>query len=95
MDCVNAGGIEIYKGHVDLDCALDGSWGWTISCDAKWRWSRCAALGPGFYAARWKDGDKRQLVVLAHVGDKPEEVTFDAKKLPDLSEPPTAHSPLH
>jgi len=95
INCVNSGGTEIYKGHVDLDSALDGSWGWTVSCDAKWRWSKCAALGPGFYAARWKDGDRRQLVVLAEVGDKPEEITFDAKKLVDLSEPPVAHPPLN
>jgi len=94
MNCVNSGGMEIYKGHVDLDSALDGSWGWTISCDAKWRWSKCAALGPGFYAARWKDRDKRQLVVLAQIGEKSEEITFDAKKLPDFSEPPTAHPPM-
>jgi hypothetical protein len=93
MDCVNSGGIEIYKGHVDLDSALDGSWGWTISCDAKWRWSKCAALGPGFYAARWRCADRQQIAVLAEVGGKPEEITFDAKKLPDLSEPPTARPP--
>jgi len=93
IDCLNAGGAEIYKGHVDLDSALDGSWGWTISCDAKWRWSKCAALGPGFYAARWRVADKRLLVVLAKVGEKTEEITFDAKKLPDLSEPPTARPP--
>ena len=95
MSCVNSGGTEIYKGHVDLDSALDGSWGWTISCDAKWRWSKCAALGPGFYAARWKDSDNRQIVVLAQVGDKFQEITFDAKKLPDLSEPAAAQPPLH
>lgn len=93
IDCVNSGGIEIYKGHVDLDSALDGSWGWTISCDAKWRWSKCAALGPGFYAAHWRNSDRTQLVVLADVSGKPEEITFDAKKLPDLSEPPTARPP--
>jgi hypothetical protein len=90
MDCVNSGGIEISKGHVDLDSALDGSWGWSISCDAKWRWSKCAALGPGFYAARWRSSDKQQLVVSADVGGKPEEITFDAKKLQGLSEPPAA-----
>jgi len=94
IDCVNSGGIEISKGHVDLDSALDGSWGWTISCDAKWRWSKCAALGPGFYAARWRSPDKQQLVVSADVSGKPEEITFDAKKLPDLSEPPAARPPL-
>ena len=95
MNCMNSGGAELYKGHVDLDSALDGSWGWTVSCDAKWRWSKCAALSPGFYAARWKDSDRRQLVVLAEVGDKFQEITLDAKKLPDLSEPPTAQPPLH
>jgi hypothetical protein len=93
MNCVNSGGMEIYKGHVDLDSALDGNWGWTISCDAKWRWSKCAALGPGFYAARWKDKDRRQLIVLADVGAKSEEITFDARKRPDLSEPPAARPP--
>ena len=94
MNCTNSGGVEISKGHVDLDSALDGSWGWTISCDAKWRWSKCAALSPGFYAARWKDGQMQRLVVSAEVDDKPEEITFDAKKLPDISEPPTARPPL-
>lgn len=93
INCVNSGGAELYKGHIDLDSALDGSWGWTISCDAKWRFSKCAALGPGFYLARWRDNDRRQIVVLAQVGDKTQEITFDAKRVPDLSEPASVMPP--
>ena len=95
VSCINAGGRQLYKGYVILEAAVDGKHGWTISCDAKWKWSKCAALGPGFYPARWSNEKERQLSMVVVVDDQPKEVTFDAKHalLPDLEEPVPARPP--
>jgi tetratricopeptide (TPR) repeat protein len=93
VDCTNSGAVQLYKGFVTVEAAIDGNSEWWISCDAKWRWSKCSVLGPGFYPARWKDGPGSRLVVLAVENDEPHEVTFEAKQMPDLREPPTAQPP--
>jgi hypothetical protein len=93
VDCTNSGAVQLYKGFVTVEAAIDGNSEWWISCDAKWRWSKCSVLGPGFYPARWKDGPGSRLVVLAVENDEPHEVTFEAKQMPNLREPPTAQPP--
>jgi tetratricopeptide (TPR) repeat protein len=93
VDCTNSGAVQLYKGFVTVEAAIDGNSEWWISCDAKWRWSKCSVLGPGFYPARWKDGPGSRLVVLAVENDKPHEVTFEAKQMPNLREPAPAQPP--
>jgi hypothetical protein len=64
-----------------LFATLDGDLGWDISCTAGWVGSNCAALNPGFYAARWKDDRRRQLrALVVYRNGKVEEVTFDIKR---------------
>lgn len=93
VDCTNSGAVQLYKGFVTVDASIDGTTGWSISCDAKWRWSKCSVLGPGFYPARWKDGPGSRLVVLAVENDEPHEVTYEAQQAPSLRESPTAQPP--
>jgi hypothetical protein len=93
VDCSNSGAVPIYRGYVRLDGSIDGDSRWWISCDAKWRWSKCSALGPGFYVARWSNGPGSRLIVVAPVGGDSKEVGFEARQMPNLREPAPAQPP--
>ena len=94
VSCINFGGKQLYKGYVTLNATLDGTRGWNISCEAKWR-SKCAALGPGFYPARWLKDKRERLVVVVVIDEKPREIVFDATRFvfPDVKEPAPARPP--
>jgi len=91
INCSSSGGGELYVGYVMFEATLDGSLEWNISCSARFRWQRCPLLGPGFYAARWKDQKRRKLAVLVSGDGKTKEVSLDAKSTPYT--PPTLEPP--
>jgi hypothetical protein len=64
IECRQYPPIELSRGYVVIDAGIDGSRQHNISCDAKWRWSKCSVVGPGLYEARWKDSTHSQLLLL-------------------------------
>jgi len=93
VNCTNSGAIQLYQGRVYLEASIDGRNTWTLHCDSKWRGSKCAALGPGFFLGRWKNARKQQVVVLVSIRDRSDEITFDAEALPDLPKPAPVRPP--
>jgi hypothetical protein len=96
ISCTNSGAIQLYQGRVYLKASIDGRGCANVYCDSKWRGSKCAALGPGFFLGRWKNARKRQVVVLVSIGGRPEEITFnaeDAEPSPLLSKPAPVRPP--
>ena len=93
INCTNSGAVQLYQGHVRLEASIDGRNNWSLHCDSKWRGSKCAALGPGFFLGRWKNARKRQVVVLVSIRGQLEGITFDAEALPDLSKPAPVRPP--
>lgn len=59
-----------------------------MHCEAKWRWSHCSSLEPGFYYAR-PDGD-RMLVLTHDEKGSPKEIGFDVNMPTD----PETRSPI-
>jgi hypothetical protein len=78
VNCTQYPPIPIYQGNVQVEASIDGHLPHgNLSCDAKWRWSKCAVIEPGFYAARWKDSGHTQIVLLGERVGKPEETGFE------------------
>lgn len=77
VNCTSYPPIPINRGYVTLQVSAERVDYGHLSCDAKWKWSKCAAVAPGFYYARVDKKDR--LVVLVH-NDKgePSEITFEA-----------------
>jgi hypothetical protein len=77
--CTDYPPVTIYRGTVSVDAAFDGKTHRNLSCDAKWRWSKCSVIGPGFYLARWSDKDESKIMLLAVKDKKPVEIGFKVK----------------
>lgn len=78
INCSSSGGGERYVRYVLFEATLDGNLQWNISCSR-----RCPLLGPGFYAARWKDQKRRRLAVLVSSDGKTKEIALDAEYTPN------------
>jgi hypothetical protein len=79
INCTQYPPIPLSRGYVVIDASIDGQHGHNISCDAKWKWSKCSVILPGFYAARWKDSGQSQIELLGLRDGKPEEIGFDVR----------------
>jgi hypothetical protein len=88
VNCTSLPPVEIHRGYVDVDFSSGHRGMASMHCEAKWRWSGCSALEPGFYYARQ---EKDRLMVLVHENNgKPREVGFEVNIPPD----PAATSPI-
>jgi hypothetical protein len=72
--------MRISKGYVLLDAKVEGRDPGMVWCDAKTRLGICFALSPGFYAARWLDDGKTQIVLLRATQGDTHEYGFAVKK---------------
>lgn len=80
VNCTQYPPVPIYHGSVQVEASIDGHLPHSnLSCDAKWRWSKCAVVGPGFYAARWKDDSHSQIILLGERNGKPKETGFEVR----------------
>lgn len=88
VNCTSMPPVEIHRGFVDVDFSSGKRGSVSMHCAAKWRWSSCSALEPGFYYARQ---DKDRLMVLVHESDgKPKEIGFEVNMPAD----PATASPI-
>ncbi len=76
VNCTQYPPIPINRGTVQVQASIDGKLR-GFSCDAKWRWTQCSFLQPGFYEARWKDDRHSQLVILGLKDGKPKEIGYE------------------
>jgi hypothetical protein len=79
INCEQYPPIPLSTGYVVIDASIDGQHGHNISCDAKWKWSKCSVILPGFYLARWKDTRQSQIELVGLRDGKPEEIGFDVR----------------
>ncbi len=77
VSCASYPAIDIHRGYVTLEIGAETVSYATLTCWAKWRWSHCALVDPGFYYAR-RDGNKLVLLTYDKAG-KPREVGFAVK----------------
>jgi hypothetical protein len=78
VDCTQYPPIPLSQGQVQIEASIDKPMPHSnLTCEAKWRWSKCSLLQPGFYQARWKTGDHSQIVLLTNTNGKREEVGFE------------------
>ena len=75
VDCTSFPPIPINRGTVEIHASVNGQLK-SLSCDAKWKWSKCSVVSPGFYIARWKDAQQSQIILFGIRNDKPEEIGF-------------------
>lgn len=75
INCTSFPPIPINRGTVKVEASIDGHMK-SLSCDAKWRWSKCSVISPGFYIARWKDAGQSQIILFGTRNDKPQEIGF-------------------
>ncbi len=47
-NCVSYPPVEINRGHVTLEISTERLSFGSLECDAKWKWSRCSVIRPGF-----------------------------------------------
>jgi hypothetical protein len=79
VECTQFPPIPLSRGYIVIDAAIDGDRQRNISCDAKWRWTRCSVLGPGLYESRWTDGNHSKISVLVRRDGKPKEIGFEVR----------------
>ncbi len=71
---------EIHRGYVSVDLSAGNELYASMTCEAKWRWSHCSVIDPGFYYAKI---DKNRIVVLSQGQDgKAKEIGFEIKAKP-------------
>ena len=75
VNCTSFPPIPINRGTVDVHASVNGQLK-SLSCEAKWKWSKCSVISPGFYIARWKDARQSQIILFGARNDKPEEIGF-------------------
>lgn len=78
IDCVSYPSVEIDRGYVTLSASIGSDSYRSLNCEAKWKWSRCSAIAPGFYFARMDK--KNRLMVLTDDGGQPKEVGFSVQE---------------
>lgn len=79
IDCKQYPPIQLSRGYVVIDAGINGDRQHNMSCDAKWRWSKCSVIGPGLYEARWKDSGHSQIFLLGKRDGKAVEIGFDVR----------------
>jgi hypothetical protein len=90
VNCTTLPPREIHHGYVTVDFSSVNRGMASMHCEAKWRWSSCSALEPGFYYAR-ADDRKERLFVLTHDSNrKPKEIGFEVNMPAD----PATKSPI-
>jgi hypothetical protein len=88
LNCTTRPAREIDRGYVTVDFSASVTMYASMDCWAKWRWSHCSALEPGFYYAR---PDKNRMIVLTHDGKgNPKEIGFE----PHIPNDPALQSPM-
>jgi len=75
LNCTSFPPIPISRGTVEVNASINGRLR-SLSCEAKWKWSKCSVISPGFYIARWKDERKSQIILFGTRNDEPEEIGF-------------------
>jgi hypothetical protein len=78
VDCRQYPPIPINRGTVEVQASVNGRLK-SLSCEAKWHWSKCSVLMPGFYEAHWKDNSESKIVLLGQRNGKLEEVGFELR----------------
>jgi hypothetical protein len=79
VNCTQFPPIELTRGYVTLDASIDGERVNTMSCSAKWRWSKCSVIGPGLYEARWADSSHSRVFLLGKHDGKKMEMGFQVR----------------
>jgi hypothetical protein len=88
VNCTASPAREIDHGFVTADVSIGSISHAFLNCEAKWRWSHCAAVEPGLYYAR---ADKKHLILLTHDSKgNPREIGFEA----NLPNDPALQSPI-
>jgi hypothetical protein len=78
VNCTQYPPIPISQGEVQVEATIDGQMPHVnLTCDAKWRWSGCAVIEPGFYEARWEDDGHSRIVLAGQRDGKPKETGFE------------------
>ena len=79
--CTQYPPVPLTVGYMTVDAAIDTAMPHsTLTCDAKWKWSKCSFMPPGFYEARWKDDQHTKIALLDLSNEhKPREVVFEVK----------------
>ena len=79
--CTQYPAVPLTTGYMTVDASIDSAMPHhTLTCDAKWKWSKCSFMPPGFYEARWKDDQHTKVVLLDLSNEhKPREVVFEVK----------------
>jgi hypothetical protein len=75
IDCVSYPSVEIDRGYVTLSVSIGTDRYKSLNCEAKWRWSRCSNIDPGFYFARMEENNR--IEVLTNDDGKPKEIGFE------------------
>jgi hypothetical protein len=79
MSCTSFPPVPISRGMVEVHASVNGQTK-SLSCEARWKWSKCSVISPGFYIARWKDSRQTQIVLVGTRNDKSEEIGFAVGK---------------
>lgn len=79
VNCTQYPPIPINRGTVDVQASIDGHTVNGMSCDAKWKWSKCSVIGPGFYEARWKNDRHSEIIFMGLRNGKTEEIGFEVR----------------
>jgi hypothetical protein len=79
VNCRQYPPIPINQGMVAVQASIDGHMVNGMSCDAKWRWSKCSVVGPGFYSARWKNDRRSEIILLGLRNSKTQELGFEVR----------------
>jgi hypothetical protein len=75
VNCTSFPPVPISRGRVDVHASVNGKLK-SLSCEARWKWSKCSVVAPGFYLARWKDASQSEIILVSTRNGKPEEMGF-------------------
>jgi len=80
--CTSYPAVPLIRGEMTIDASIDSDPmpHHTLTCEAKWKWSNCSFVPPGFYEARWKDKEHTRIALLDLSDEtKRREVVFEVK----------------
>jgi hypothetical protein len=75
VHCTQSEPVQLTRGAANIYASIDGEKRF-FGCEAKWKWSKCSAIPPGFYGARWKDESHKQIMILGQRGSAIYEIGF-------------------